>query len=155
MPVLEWDDGTFISECTAITEYIDHAFDGISLTGKTAKERAVVHMMQRRAEQGVMDAVGTYFHFATPGLGALELYQNKEWGLKQHDRAIAGMHYFNNVLANQPFAAGENFSVADITLFVGLSFADFAKITIPADCTHLHAWRARMAKRTSMGGTGT
>jgi glutathione S-transferase len=56
------------------------------------------------------------------------------------------------VLANQPFAAGENFSVADITLFVGLSFADFAKITIPADCNTLLAWRARMAQRASMGG---
>lgn len=154
VPVLELDDGTFISECSAITEYIDHAFEGISLTGKTAKERAVIHMMQRRAEQGVMDAVGTYFHHATPGLGALELYQNKEWGMKQHERALSGMQYFNGVLANQPFAAGENFSVVDITLFVGLSFADFAKVAIPADCTALLAWRARMAKRTSMGGTG-
>ena len=36
VPVLELDDGTFISECSAITEYIDHAFEGISLTGTTA-----------------------------------------------------------------------------------------------------------------------
>jgi len=155
VPVLELDDGTFISECSGITEYIDHAFEGISLTCKTAKERAVIHMMQRRAEQGVMDAVGAYFHHATPGLGALELYQNKEWGMKQHERALSGMQYFNGVLATQPFAAGENFSVTDITLFVGLSFADFAKIAIPADCAALLAWRARMAKRTSMGGTGS
>ena len=112
-------------------------------------------MMQRRAEQGVMDAVGAYFHFATPGLGALELYQNKEWGMKQHERAVAGMRYFDGVLADQPFAAGENFSVADITLFVGLSFADFAKVGIPADCTALLAWRTRMAKRPSMGGVGS
>ncbi|MBC7705869.1 MAG: glutathione S-transferase C-terminal domain-containing protein, partial [Rhodoferax sp.] len=125
------------------------------LTGKTARERAVIHMMQRRAEQGVMEAVGAYFHHATPGLGALELYQNKEWGMKQHERALSGMQYFNGVLATQPFAAGENFSVADITLFVGLSFADFAKIAIPPDCTALLAWRARMAKRTSMGSTGS
>lgn len=155
VPVLELDDGTFISECSAITEYLDHAFEGISLTGKTARERAVIHMMQRRAEQGVMDAVGTYFHHATAGLGALELYQNKDWGMKQHDRALSGMHYFNSVLATQPFAAGENFSVADITLFVALSFAEFAKVAIPTDCTALLAWRARMAKRTSMGGTGS
>lgn len=152
VPVLELDDGTTISECSAITEYIDHVFEGISLTGKSAKERAVIHMMQRRAEQDVMDAVGAYFHHATPGLGALELYQNKEWGLKQHERALTGMHYFNGVLAHQPFAAGENFSITDITLFVGLSFADFAKVNIPSECTHLLAWRARMAKRSSMGG---
>jgi glutathione S-transferase len=155
VPCLELDDGTFISECTAITEYIDLSFPGISLTGTTAKDRAVIHMMQCRAEQGVMDAVAAYFHLATPGLGALELYQNKEWGMKQHERALAGMQYFNGFLANNPFAAGENFSVADITLFVGLSFADFAKVAIPADCTALLAWRERMNKRVSMGGTGS
>lgn len=152
VPVLELDDGTTISGCTAITEYIDHAFDGISLTGTTPKDRAVIHMMQCRAEQGVMDAVGTYFHHATAGLGALELYQNKEWGLKQRERAIAGMRHFDSVLATQPFAAGQQFSVADITLFVGLNFADFAKIELPADLPHLTAWRARMAQRPSMGG---
>jgi glutathione S-transferase len=150
VPVLELDDGTCISECTAITEYIDHSFAGISLTGSSAKERAVIHMMQRRAEAGVMDAVGAYFHHATPGLGALELYQNQDWGLKQQATAVAGMRYFNELLSTQPFAAGENFSMVDITLFVGLNFADFAKVSIPADCTHLAAWRARMAARPSM-----
>jgi glutathione S-transferase len=152
VPVLELDDGTCICECTAITEYIDHTFDGISLTGKTPKERAVVHMMQRRAEKNVLDAVGNYFHMATPGLGALELYQNKDYGMKQHDKAVAGMHYFDTLLAKQDFVAGENFSMADITLFAGLAFADFAKMAIPAEWTHLTAWRTRMSKRPSMGG---
>ncbi len=152
VPVLELDDGTCISECTAITEYLDHSFAGISLTGSTAKERAVIHMMQRRAEAGVMDALAAYFHHATPGLGALELYQNKDWGLKQQAIAVAGMQYFNQVLSTQPFAAGEHFSMVDITLFVGLNFADFVKVSIPAECTHLTAWRARMAERPSMVG---
>ncbi len=152
LPVLELDDGTAIAECTAITEYIDHAFEGIALTGRGARERAIVHMMQRRAEQGVMDAVGTYFHHATPGLGTLETYQNVEWGHKQRERAMAGMKYFNDVLAGQPFAAGENFSMVDITLFAGLGFADFAKIGVPAECTNLVAWRRRMAERPSMTG---
>ena len=69
VPVLELDDGTMISECTAITEYIDHTFEGPSLTGETAKERAVIHMMQRRAEVNLLDAVAGFFHHATPGLG--------------------------------------------------------------------------------------
>ena len=52
VPVIEWDDGTYLAECPAITEYIDHHFAGPSLTGETAKERAVISMMQRRAEAG-------------------------------------------------------------------------------------------------------
>ncbi len=151
VPVLELDDGTTISECTAITEYIDNAFDGISLTGRSPKARAVVHMMQRRAEHRVLDALTGYFHHATPGLGPdVEQYQNKDWGEKQRERALAGMRYFDQVLASSDFVAGENFSMADITLFSGLAFADFAGIEAPNECTHLRAWRDRVGQRPSI-----
>lgn len=151
VPVLELDDGTTISECTAITEYIDHAHDGISLTGDTPKRRAVVHMMQRRAEQGLLDAVGAYFHHATAGLGPdIETYQNQDWGLKQRERAAEGMTYFDGVLADRPYIAGKQFSMADITVFAGLGFADFAEIPIPESLSNLLAWRERMAARPSI-----
>jgi len=153
VPVLELADGTTIAECTAITEYIDNAYDGASLTGRTAKDRAVIHMMQRRAEQGVLDAVGAYFHHATPGLGPeLETYQNADWGNKQRERALDGMQYFDSVLAERPFVAGQDFSMADITLFAGLAFADFAEIEIPAQCQNLQNWRSKVAARPSCGG---
>lgn len=155
VPVLELDDGTCISECTAITEYIDHAFDGPSLTGEGARERAVVHMMQRRAEQSMMDAVGTYFHQATDGLGPeLEGQQCAEWGERQKVVAANGMHYFDRVLGERAWLAGENFSMADITLFAGLGFADFAKVDIPSDCRNLLAWRERVAARPSVKAVG-
>lgn len=153
VPVLELDDGTIISECTAITEYIDGAFDGPKLTGTTLKERAVIHMMQRRAEAGLLDAVAAYFHHATEGLGPeLETNQNKQWGLAQKDQAIDSMRYLDRVLATQPYVAGEQYSMADITAFAGLAFADFAKVDIPEDCTNLNAWRDRIEARPSVAG---
>ncbi len=153
VPVLELDDGTTISECTAITEYIDNVAGEPTLTGRTAKERAVIHMMQRRAEAGLLDAVGAYFHHATPGLGPkLETNQCSEWGVRQKEQAIAGMKYLDGVLAKQPYLAGATFSMADITAFAGLGFADFAKIEIPGDCANLKGWRARVAERPSIKG---
>jgi len=153
VPVLELDCGTCVSECTAITEYIDGTYPGIALTGSSPKEKAVVHMMQRRAEEGVLDAVGGYFHHATPGLGPeLETNQNKVWGESQRHRALHGMRYFDSVLGKDQFVAGGSFSMADITLFAGLAYADFAKIEIPAELTNLTEWRSRMASRPSMGG---
>jgi glutathione S-transferase len=153
VPVLELDDGTTVAECTAITEYLDHLDGEPVLTGVTPKERAVIHMMQRRAESGLIDAVGAYFHHATPGLGPkIEAYQNQAWGEHQGQRAVAGMRYLDGVLAGQPYVAGERFSMADITVFAGLAFADFAAISIPADCTHLLAWRTRVAQRPSIAG---
>jgi glutathione S-transferase len=153
VPVLELNDGTTISECTAITEYLDHIVGEPSLTGRSPKERAVIHMMQRRAEAGLLDAVGTYFHHATPGLGPdLETYQCSEWGEHQRQRAVAGMHYLNGVLADHDYLAGEQFSMADITAFAGLAFADFAQIDIPAEYGYLRAWRDRISQRPSIAG---
>ncbi|WP_158966107.1 glutathione S-transferase family protein [Paraglaciecola sp. L3A3] len=153
VPVLELDDGTYISECSAIIEYIDTEFAGVPLTGTSPKERAIISMMQKRAELQVLDAVGTYFHHATDGLGpALETYQNKEWGIKQGEKARQGLVYFNQVLGNSQFVAGDKFSVADITLFAGLVFAGFAQITIPSELTHLIAWQENIAKRPSIAG---
>ncbi|XPF93837.1 glutathione S-transferase family protein [Colwellia sp. RE-S-Sl-9] len=151
VPVLELDDGTFISECSAIIEYIDHEFAGPSLTGNTPKSRAVISMMQRRAESMVLDAVATYFHHATDGLGpVLETYQNKEWGQKQMEKALAGLAYFDSVLANSAFLAGDEFTVADITLHAGLVFAGFAQIDVPKELVNVIAWQARIATRPSI-----
>ncbi|WP_076418130.1 glutathione S-transferase [Colwellia sp. UCD-KL20] len=153
VPVLELNSGVTISECTAITEYIDHSFPGISLTGTTAIQRALVHMYQRKAESKVLDAVGAYFHHATDGLGPnLETNQNKAWGKQQKELALEGFKYFNQVLGETDYVAGNEFTMADITLFAGLAFADFAKVDIPAELNNLALWRNKVAQRPSIAG---
>jgi len=152
VPCLELSDGTHISQCNAITEYIDAAYtDGPSLTGTNATERARISMMNTRAEIGLLNAVSTYFHHATPGLGPdLEIYQCGEWGNKQKEVAEQTMAFLDGVLANNDYLAGEAFSMADITAFAGLSFADFAKVEIPANLTNLIAWREKVSARPSI-----
>jgi glutathione S-transferase len=157
LPVLELDDGTFLSESAAITEYLDHLDGRPILTGTTPKQRALIHMMQRRAEAELIDAVGDYFHHATPGLGpqlqafkSLDWNGRAEWGRRQGERARAGMSYFNGVLERQPHVAGDAFSMADITVFAGLMFADAAGLAIPENSPALLAWRARIADLPSV-----
>lgn len=153
VPYAELDCGTCISQCTAIIEYIDGAYDGPSLIGDTPKQRAKTQMMNLRAEAGLLDAVGAYFHHATPGLGPeLETYQNAEWGMKKKETAENTMRYLDGVLESSDFLAGEEFSVADITAFAGLAFADFAKVEIPSEFSNLQSWRQRVAARPSCGG---
>ena len=151
VPVLELDDGTMIAECTAITEYLD-ALDGTpTLTGTTPREKGLIHMMNKRAELELLDAVSVYFHHATRGLGPdVEIYQNAEWGLRQRDKAVRGMHFFDGVLRTQPFVAGEVFSMADITVIAGLIFAGIVRLPVPAECKALHAWYASMRERPSV-----
>jgi len=151
LPVLELEDGSFIAECTAITEYLD-ALDGLpTLTGRTPREKGMIHMMSKRAELELLDAISVYFHHGTPGLGPdVEIYQNPEWGFRQRDKAIRGMHYFNDVLEKQPFVAGDAFSMADITTIGGLIFAELVDVPVPQECGALRVWYARMQERPSV-----
>ena len=150
VPVLELEDGVVISECSAIIDYLDHAAGEPELTGKDARERGVIGMMQRKIEAGLLDAVAAYFHHATEGLGPkIETYQNKGWGERQRDVALKTMHWMDEVLADQPYMASDRFTVADITAMAGFAFADFVKLDIPQSYKHLHDWRARVSARPS------
>jgi len=152
IPVLELDDGTFISESTAITEYFDNLDGNPVLTGKTPREKALIHMMQRRAEMMLIDAVDDYFHYGTPGLGpALRPWRMpdwngaKEWGQRRGAYAIQNMSYFNDILANAPFLAGDTYTMPDITLFCGLMFAELIGLPIAPELNRLRTWRSTMA----------
>ncbi|WP_213990355.1 glutathione S-transferase [Sodalis sp. dw_96] len=157
VPVLELDDGTTISECTAITEYLDNLEGNPTLTGRTAREKAVIHMMQKRAESELIDAIGIYFHHATPGLGTvLQAYKRPEWEGRNHwgrmyrEQAEAGLRYFDRVLRTQPFIAGDTFSMADTTVLGGLLFARYADIPVPEEYGALLEWKERMYQRPSV-----
>jgi glutathione S-transferase len=151
LPVLELADGTFIAECTAITQYLDTLTGVPLLTGQSPREQGLIHMMNKRAELELLDPVSTYFHHATAGLGPhVELYQNPEWGFRQRDKALKGMRYFDAILKRQPFVAGDSFSMADITVIGGLIFAGLVQLPLPPECQILEAWYARMQERPSV-----
>lgn len=151
VPCLELEDGSYLSQCNAIIEYLDAAFDGPSLTGETPQQRGHISMMNLRAERGLLDAVSAYFHHATPGLGPqVETDQCAEWGKRQKEVALSGMRALNGVLANSTYLAGENFTIADITAYAGMVFAGFAKIVIPEDLHNLMAWKQRLKARPSL-----
>jgi glutathione S-transferase len=80
----------------------------------------------------------------------VELYQNQEWGFRQRDKALRGMHYFDKVLQRQPFIAGDKFSMADITVIGGLVFAAIVNLDIPPECRALLSWFERVKKRESV-----
>ena len=152
IPVLELDDGTVISESTAITEYLDNLDGNPTLTGKSPREKGLIHMMQRRVEMMVLEAIDDYFHYGTPGLGkALRPWRMpdwsgaKEWGQRRGAQAVQNMPYFNDILAKQPFVAGDAFSMADISLWAALAFADAIGLPIAPELTALAAWRSKVS----------
>ncbi|TWR56214.1 glutathione S-transferase [Pseudomonas marginalis] len=153
IPVLALEDGTIISESTAITEYLDNLDGNPILTGRTPREKGLIHMMQRRAEMMIIDAVDDYFHYGTPGLGlALRPWRMPdwsnagEWGERRGAYAVKNMAYFNDVLSQLPFLAGDKFSMPDITLFAGLMFAEIVGLPISDEMGALKAWRDKVSE---------
>jgi glutathione S-transferase len=152
-PVLLLEDGLTISECTAITEYLDNLDGAPVLTGTTAREKALIHMMQRRAEIMLLDPVDDYFHYGTKGLGEKlrpwrmpdwDAAEKQAWGARRGALAVANLPYFDAVLQTRIFLAGDQFSLADISLWAGLAFAQGAGLPIADDLKALADWRARV-----------
>jgi glutathione S-transferase len=151
-PVLELHDGLAISESTAITEYLDNLDGNPLFTGKNAREKAVIHMMQRRVEQLLLEPLDDFFHYGTPGLGkALAQWRMPEWegrhdwGQRRGETARQGLAYFDKILATRPFLATDEFTMPDVTLYISLVFGDYAAMSL-AELPALAAWRAKVAE---------
>lgn len=149
VPLLELDNGDYISETVAISRYFEENHPQTPLMGSTAEEKAVIEMWQRRVESSLTNTVATYFHHATDGLGEPDRYRNKEWGEKNRENAITAMTRLNEQLARNKFIAGEVYSIADITALCAIDFAIALNIEIPDDCPHLKNWYGKVSSRKS------
>ena len=149
-PVLVLEDGLALSECTAITEYLDNLDGRPVLTGSTAREKGLIHMMQRRAEILLLEPVDDYFHYAIRALGAAvepwrqpEWEGRGEWGQRRGAEAIRNLSWFDEVLRDRPFLAGDRYSMADISLWAGLGFGRAAGLQFPVYLGALAEWEKR------------
>ena len=70
-PALELDDGTCLTEITAICEYLEERQPTPPLIGTTAEERAQARMWTRRADLKVCEPMANGFRFAE----GLQLFQ--------------------------------------------------------------------------------
>jgi glutathione S-transferase len=149
VPLLELDNGDYVSETVAISRFFEEKYPQIPLMGSTAEEKAAVEMWQRRVEHSLANAIATYFHHATDGLGEADRYRNREWGEKNKENAIKAMKQLNDQLAENEFIAGDKFSIADITGLCAVDFATAINIPVPDECHHLKRWHTEVSQRQS------
>jgi len=149
LPLLELDNGDYISETVAISRYFEENNPQIPLMGTTTKEKVMIEMWQRRVENSLSNTVATYFHHATEGLGESDRYRNKEWGEKNREKAISAMNQLNKQLAENKFVPGDSFSIADITALCAIDFAADVNIPVPDECHHLKRWYSEVSQRQS------
>jgi len=145
---LELDNGSYISESSAICRYLEETHPEPRLMSRSPEEKGEIDMWNKRIEQGLMEAVAANFHHATAGPGEIELHQIKDWGERLRDIFIETLHKIEKALAGRDYIAGR-FSIADITALVALDFGKACNITIPEDCPNVRAWYQRLSAHAS------
>ena len=118
--------------------------------GRDGEERAFIEMADRQVEFGFFLSLMNCVRHTHPGLAVLEQPQFPDYGTAQGAKMRDAARVLDTRLAEQPYLAGERFTIADITAFCALEFARLIKFR-PADegMLHLQAWRDRIAERPS------
>lgn len=157
LPVLELDDGTRIDEVMAICRYVEALQPEPALLGRTPLEIATVTNRQRKMEFDGMLAVSEIFrntheNFAErslPGAGTDVLPAIPALVDRGRQTLARFFDWLERYLAEAPWVAGEQFSMADITAFCTVDFAAWVDVKIPPGNTHTLDWHARASARPS------
>ena len=150
LPVLELDDGSFLSESVAICRYFEALHPTPPMFGTDAKEQAVIEMWIRRAEFRLWSPVGQVWINDDPRTRIVNPTPFPEYGQKNRKVADNAMRWLDSELADgRTWLAGDAYSMADIVLLCGIDFAKFVNMDMPDDAKHLRDWRARASARPS------
>lgn len=150
-PALELDDGSYLSEVTAICEYLDEKNKGTpSLIGNTPEERAETRMWTRRVDLNICEPMGNGFRFAE----GLKMFQSRVRcipeaadGLKATARDK--LAWLDQQMAGKEFIAGKRLTLADILLFCFVEFGGNVGQKLDPALKNVGAWYARMKARPS------
>ncbi len=148
VPVLELDDGTFISETIAICRYFEALHPEPNLFGRGAREQALVEMWQRRIEFYFMLPTGMAFQHLNDYFKAYKP-QVREWGELCLSRAEKMFGMMDAHLATTPFVAGDRFTVADITLLCTVDFNKVNNLRLTDAHPNLRRWYDDVSARPS------
>jgi glutathione S-transferase len=151
VPALELDDGRIVCETRAICSWLEGYAPEPNLMGEGYDERAFIEMADRRVELHLFYGIANCVRHTHPGLAALEQPQFPEYGAVQGEKMRETARWLDQVLATQPFVAGQRFTIADITAFCALEFGRGLMKFRPGQegMLHLQAWRDRIAERPS------
>jgi glutathione S-transferase len=150
MPALELDDGSTISEITAICEYLEDTHPKPALIGSTPAEKAEARMWTRRIDLNICEPIAVGFRSSQ----GLQLFKDRivtipeaADGLKKVARDR--LKWLDGQMAGREFVCGKRFTLADILLFVFLEFGAQVGQPLEGDNKNLAGWMAKVKARPS------
>jgi glutathione S-transferase len=150
-PCLQLDDGSYLSEITAICEYIEEKHPQPVLIGTTPEQRAETRMWTRRVDLNVCEPMVNAFRYGE----GLQIFQSRMTclpeaapGLKKI--AQQKLAWLDGLLAGKTWLCGARFSLADIMLYGFVATFDQMGQPLDRGNRNVAAWFDRMAARPSV-----
>jgi len=149
IPVLELENGTFITESMAICRYLEATYPEKPLMGQNPLEHAQIEMWNRRMEQRIMAP------YAQLGLHSIPVFADKieqlpAYAETQRRLIPESWTWLESELSDgREYICGAQFSVADITGMTALMIDTFLKGEIPEQLTQVHRWISSVKSRES------
>ncbi len=149
IPVLELDGGQILCESVAICRYFEALHPEPRLMGESAAEQADIEMWNRRIEIHLFGPIGDMARHSLPFF-ADKVEQIPDYAASQLRRFDKNWAWFDKELSDgRPFAAGEAFSIADITGMAALMVCDISDKALPNALKHAKRWEETMRARPS------
>jgi glutathione S-transferase len=148
-PALQLDDGSCLTEITAICEYLEEAKPQPPLIGTTPEERAKTRMWTRRVDIKVAEPMANGFRYGE----GLRLFENRLRVLPEASaglKAVAqdGVQWLEANFQG-PWIAGDRFTLADILLFAFLDFGGTVGQPLDPKNKKIADWFERVKARPS------
>jgi len=155
VPVLETNEGNLITEAMAICIYLEELHPEPALLGKGAEGKATVAMWNNIVEMDGLWAMAEAFRNSTPMFkdhalpGPINYEQLPVLAARGKERVEEFMDRMNQRLEQVEYLAGDDYSVADITLLITVDFSDWIKLDALNNRPALKQWHAKVSARDS------
>ena len=153
LPALQLDDGTILTEITAIAEYLDELHPEPPLLGTTPEQRAETRMWVRRLDLNIIEPMANGYRYSD----GLPLFKDRIRCIPEAAPALKAiahhwLGWLDGQMAGRSYVVGERFTLADVLLFCFTEFG--GKIGQPLDpaWSDLAAWSKRVEERPSSKG---
>jgi glutathione S-transferase len=147
LPVLELDDGRYLTESLSIIDFLEEKFPENNMLGSNPAERSFARELERIVELRLATPLARYVHVT-----------NSPFGLPADPKAAAeieaslpkALGFIEELLGDgRNLLMGEQVSIADCTLQSGLQFARFGKAEVIGDYPNIQAWDQAYRARTA------
>jgi len=147
LPVLELDDGRFLTESLAIIEYLEERIPEAPMIGTTAETRARTRELERIIEMGVLRPIAEFVHATASPLGLPPNSAVAEHARETLPRNLTIVE--DRLAAGHPLLMGEHPTIADCTLAAALQFGRVAGFDPRPEHPNLARWDAAFRERGS------